>query len=188
MPRRGLRLSDEQYNEVVQRRHLAKKNKDFEARNRLRALLLVHHGNTLKQTGKILEVAKSTVQIWIKEYRSRGITGLLVKGPFKGRKPRLSLEQKRDLALMIREGPESCGLDTGVWTSPIIADLVKRRFNIEYSPSQIRRILHELGFSVQYPRRLLSKADKKLQATWLEEELPAIKKSPRGKRGAHISR
>lgn len=180
MPRQGLRLSDEQYNEVVHHRYLAKKRKDFEARARLRAVLLVHQGNTLEQTSKILEVARSTVQAWIKEYRSRGVTGLLVQGPYKGRKSRLSLDQKRDLARMIRQGPEACGLDTGVWTSPTIADLVKRRFNIQYSPSQIRRILHELGFSVQYPRRLLSKADKKLQATWLEEELPAIKKSPRG--------
>jgi transposase len=71
-------------------------------------------------------------------------------------------------------------MDTGVWTSPIIVDLVKLRFRIAYSPSQIRRVLHELGFSLQYPRQELSKADKKRQATWLKEELPEKKKSPRG--------
>ena len=31
---------------------------------------------------------------------------------------------------------------------PIIADLVRRGFGIKYHPSQIRRILHKLGFSV----------------------------------------
>jgi transposase len=78
--------------------------------------------------------------------------------------------------MMIREGPENSGLDTGVWTAPIIAGLVKQRFGIAYSPSQIRRVLHELGFSLQYPRQELSQADKKRQATWIEEELPEVKK------------
>jgi transposase len=176
MPRRGLRLSDEEYNHIVHWRYLAKKSKDIEARVRLRAVLLTHEGKTLEQVADTLEVARSTVQRWIENYRNRGTVGLLFRGPYKGRKPRLTLDQKRELAEIIREGPEKSGLDTGVWTSPIIADLVKRRFKISYSPSQIRRILHELGFSIQYPRQMLSEADKKRQATWLEEELPEIEK------------
>jgi transposase len=176
MPRRGLRLDIDDYNHIIQHRYLAKKRKDLEARVRLRAILLVHEGKTLEQVGQMLEVARSTVQRWIERYRCRGVTGLLVRGPYQGKKPRLSLDQKRELAIMIRQGPENSGLDTGVWTAPIIADLVKRRFRIAYSPSQIRRVLHELGFSLQYPRQEPSKADKKRQATWLDEELPEIKK------------
>jgi transposase len=176
MPRRGLRLDIDDYNHIIQHRYLAKKRKDLEARVRLRAILLVHEGKTLEQVGQMLEVARSTVQRWIGRYRCRGVTGLLVRGPYQGKKPRLSLDQKRELAIMIRQGPENSGLDTGVWTAPIIADLVKRRFRIAYSPSQIRRVLHELGFSLQYPRQEPSKADKKRQATWLDEELPEIKK------------
>ena len=176
MPKRGLRLDLEEYNHIVHRRYLAKKRKDLEARIRLRAILLVHEGKTLERVGQILEVARSTVQRWIERYRRRGVTGLLVRGPYRGKKPRLSLDQKRELAIVIQQGPENSGMDTGVWTSPIIVDLVKLRFRIAYSPSQIRRVLHELGFSLQYPRQELSKADKKRQATWLEEELPEIKK------------
>jgi transposase len=171
-----LRLDIDDYNHIIQHRYLAKKRKDLEARVRLRAILLVHEGKTLEQVGQMLEVARSTVQRWIGRYRCRGVTGLLVRGPYQGKKPRLSLDQKRELAIMIRQGPENSGLDTGVWTAPIIADLVKRRFRIAYSPSQIRRVLHELGFSLQYPRQEPSKADKKRQATWLDEELPEIKK------------
>ena len=87
---------------------------------------------------------------------------------------------------MIREGPENSGLDTGVWTAPIIADLVKQRFRIAYSPSQIRRVLHELGFSLQYPGRELSQADKKRQATWLEDELPEVKKKSKRKKAGSL--
>jgi len=176
MPRRGLRLDLEEYNHIVHHRYLAEKRKDLESRVRLRAIVLVHEGKTLEQVGHILEVARSTVERWIERYRSTEVTGLLVRGPYQGKKPRLSLDQKRELATMIREGPECSGLDTGVWTAPIVADLVKQHFRIAYSPSQIRRILHDLGFSVQYPRQEFSQADKKRQATWVEEELPEVKK------------
>jgi transposase len=184
MPKRGLRLDLEDYNHLIHHRYLAKKRKDLESRVRLRAVLLVHEGKTLEEVGQILEVARSTVQRWIERYRCRGVTGLLVRGPYRGKKPRLSLEQKRELAMMIREGPENSGLDTGVWTASIIADSVKQRFRIAYSPSQIRRVLHELGFSLQYPRQELSQADKKRQATWLEEELPDVKKKPKRKKAS----
>ena len=176
MPKRGLRLDWRITITLSDHRYLAKKRKDLDSRVRLRAVLLVHEGKTLEQVGQILEVARSTVERWIERYRSIGVTGLLVRGPYQGKKPRLSLDQKRELAMMVRQGPENSGLDTGVWTAPIIADLVKRRFGIAYSPSQIRRVLHELGFSLQYPRQELSQADKKRQATWLEEELPEVKK------------
>jgi len=184
MPKRGLRLDLEDYNHIIHHRYLAKKRKDLEARVRLRAVLLVHDGKTLEEVGQILEVARSTVERWIERYRRRGVTGLLLRGPYRGKKPRLSLDQKRELAMIIREGPESSGLDTGVWTAPIIADLVKQRFRITYSPSQIRRVLHELGFSLQYPRQELSQADKIRQATWLEEELPEVKKKSERKKAS----
>ncbi len=67
------------------------------------------------------------------------------------KKPRLSPDQKRELAIKVRQGPEDRGLDTAVSTSPIIADMVKRRFGISCSLSQIRRVLHKSGFSRQYP-------------------------------------
>jgi transposase len=182
LPRVGLKLDQKEYEVVVEKRRVAKKYKDMKASARLRALLLVNEGKSLEETAQILEVARSTVQNWIARYRSRGVTALLFEGPHLGKMPRLSLDQKRQLAELIRKGPEAAGLDTGVWTAPIVADLVKRRFQVSYSYSQIRRILHELGFSLQYPRQILSKADKKRQATWKDEELPAIKKKSKRKR------
>lgn len=182
MPRAGLKIDLDEYNEVVEHRRRARKRKDYRASTRLRSILLLQDGKTLDETAQILEVARSTVQCWVDKYRARGVTGLLVQGPYRGRMPRLSLEQKRELALIMLDGPENSGLDTGVWTAPLIAGLVERSFGISYSASQIRRILHELGFSVQYPRREIAEADTDKQATWAQEELPVIKKSPRRKR------
>ncbi len=65
MPKRGLRLDLEDYNQIVRQRYLAKKRKALESRVRLRAVLLVHEGKALEQVGQILEVACSTVERWI---------------------------------------------------------------------------------------------------------------------------
>ncbi len=82
----------------------------------------------------------------------RGHVGADFRGAiYQGRPSRLSDEQMKELVDIVEAGPEVSGLDTGVWTSPIITDLVRRRFGIKYHPSQIRRILHKLGFSIQYP-------------------------------------
>jgi hypothetical protein len=43
--------------------------------------------------------------------------------------------------------------------------------------------LHELGFSVQRPRKRLARADAQAQAAWLKEKLPAIKKKAQASRG-----
>jgi hypothetical protein len=52
MPKRGLRLDVDDYNEIVRYRYLARKRKDFQARVRLRAILLVHEGKSLEQVGQ----------------------------------------------------------------------------------------------------------------------------------------
>jgi len=40
----------------------------------------------------------------------------------------------------------------------------------------VPRLLHELDFSVQRPRKRLARADAAAQATWIRKTFPAIKK------------
>jgi transposase len=176
MPRIALRLTPDELSDVMGLRLVLRKEGRLKMDLRLRVILLVSQGTSMEETARMCEVGTTTVKRWVDCYRRRGVWVLIVKGPYEGKKPRLSPKEMEELAEIIEAGPEACGLDTGVWTSPIIADLVKRRFGISYHPSQIRRILHKLAFSIQYPKRRLSKADKAKQAWWIEEELPRIKK------------
>jgi transposase len=172
----SLRLTPDELDDVKSLRCVLRKEGKLDIDLRLRVVLLVSQGTSMEATAEICEVGASTVKRWIDCYRTRGLWALTTKGPYQGKKPRLSENQMEELAEIIEAGPEASGLDTGVWTSPIIADLVKRRFGISYHPSQIRRILHKLAFSIQYPKRRLSKANKAMQAWWMENELPCIKK------------
>jgi len=182
MARIGMRLSAEHLAELENTRASLKKERRFDEALRLRVIVLAGSGITMQETARICEVGMTTVKRWIGRFRSGGITSLLTKGPYRGKKPKLSHDQLQELAQIIETGPEAHGLETGVWTSPIIADLVYRRFGVRYHPSQVRRILHKLGFSIQYPRRQLSLADQALQRQWILYQLPAIKKSPHGAR------
>jgi Winged helix-turn helix len=41
---------------------------------------------------------------------------------------------------------------SGVWTGPRIGDLIRKAFGVRYHNHHVRRLLHQLGFSVQRPR------------------------------------
>lgn len=175
MPRHGLRLTNAQEHELKEEFQIARAQQDLDRYVRIQGLLLVHRGFRETDAADIIGVGRRTLQDWIHRYRSRGIAAL-VKGPYPGGKPKLSQEQKFDLAAIIAAGPEAAGFDTGVWIAPIVAELVKKRYGVSYSSSQIARILHDLRFSVQYPTKRLSKADEEAQEKWLTQELSEIKK------------
>jgi transposase len=186
MPRTALRLCHDELEDVKKLRMVLKRQGEHRLDLRLRAVVLVSEGTSIKNTAQMCEVGTTTVKRWLNTYRAEGVWALISKGPYRGKPARLSDEQMQELADIIESGPEATGLDTGVWTSPIIADLVRRRFGIRYHPSQIRRILHKLGFSIQYPKQRLYLADKQAQGLWMRKELPTIKKSPERARRAAV--
>lgn len=130
----------------------------------------------MQQAADICEVSRSIVGEWIRKYRQGGVQALWQKGPYPGKPTRLSADQQEELRQIVRDGPEEAGLDTGVWTAGVVGVVIRDRFNVSLSLSQIRRTLRKLGFSVQYPKRTLAKADPEAQKTWREVYLPAIKK------------
>lgn len=124
-----------------------------------------------------LEVARGSINRWLRRYETMGIEGLLT-GTAPGRAPLLTQEQHEQLTLLIEAGPQAAGYTSGVWTGPMIADLIEDRFGVRYHNHHVPRLLHQLGFSVQRPRKRLARADADAQAQWLRKKLPAIKKKP----------
>jgi len=151
---------------------------DFRLYRRCRGILAVgFHKYRKSEVAKLLGVTRRVVIKWVKLYKADGIKGLELE-KCGGSKARLTDDQKQRLSEIIENGPEAYGFDTAIWTSPIVREVVLTEFGIRYDVSHIRRILNMLGFSCQYPRIHLSKADHKKQKQWLENEYPAIKKKP----------
>ena len=122
-------------------------------------------------------VDRSTVNKWLIWYNADGIDGLRTRKST-GAPPRLDATQKKDLASLIEQSPQKVGFTSGVWTGPMIARLIKKRYGVTYNIRYVPRLLHQLGFSVQRPRKRLARADAEAQEIWIKERLPAIKKKP----------
>ena len=66
-----------------------------------------------------------------------------------------------------------------MWTGKSLAAVIQREFGISFHPQSVPRLLHEMGFSLQRPRKRLARADADAQAAWTRERFPALKKSPK---------
>ena len=178
-----LRISDRTRSEIYRVMTDAQDDNDLALYQRCKAICLIDEEHLQqKQVAKYCGSNTRTVRSWVKKFMEEGITALVGK-PHPGPIPRLNQAQLLSLKDIVRKGPEEYGLETGVWTALMIRGIIKAEFGVLYDVSQVRRILHKLEFSVQYPRESLSKADLNKQFTWLHETFPEIKKKPKMKEG-----
>jgi transposase len=155
----------------------ALKENDLEVWRRARAVLGYIDGRRVVDLAAELGVTRGSVNRWLRWYETLGTTGLLTGTP-PGPAPRLTAAQRETLTTLIEAGPAAAGYTSGIWTGPMIGDLIAQRFGVRYHNHHVPRLLHALGFSVQRPRRRLARADREAQAVWLRDKLPAIKKKP----------
>jgi transposase len=107
----------------------------------------------------------------------------LLEGHRSGRPAELTSAQQKQLEDILDSGPVAYGLDTGIWTSPMIAWVIEEEFGIQYHPGHVRKLLHRSGFSVQRPRRVLARANTFQQDRWQRYTYPSLKKKRSDKTG-----
>ena len=174
---RLLRLHPRTYSRLVRLSKEAEREGAYRVTKRLQAVILNSEGRTSGELAGILKAPRSKVSEWLSRYQAYGVEGLL-EGYRSGRPPHLSEPQRKQLGDILDSGPVAYGLDSGVWTSPMIAWVVEEEFGVHYHPGHVRKLLHGLGFSVQRPRRLLARADAVEQDRWHRHTYPNLKKKP----------
>ena len=130
----------------------------------------------------VLKAPRSKVSEWLSNYETYGFEGLL-EGYRSGRPRLLNEKQHEVLKDIIDSGPVAYGFDCGIWTSPMVSRVIEEEFDVAYHPGHIRRLLHEIGFSVQRPRRVLARADAEEQDRWHRRTYPNLKKKRKEKCG-----
>jgi len=103
----------------------------------------------------------------------------LLEGQRSGRPAQLTRQQRQQLGDILNSGSVAYGLDTGVWTSPMIAWVLEEEFGVHHHPGHVRRLSHEIGFSVQRPKLVLARADRAQQDRWHRRIYPNLTKSPK---------
>lgn len=156
----------------------AEQEGEYRVAKRIHAVVLNMEGQTSIEIADVLKAPRSKVWLWLKNYAAHGIDGLL-EGHRSGRPCELSDKQIRVLGDIIDSGPVAYSFISGVWTSPMITRVINEEFGIKYHPGHVRKILHEIGFSVQRPKRMLARADEEKRSRWIRYTYPDIKKKPK---------
>lgn len=150
---------------------------DLKAWRRGLAVLGYINGRRVVNLATEYDVTRGSVNRWLQWYEAMGVEGLRTEKP-PGPTPKLDAAQREELAAVVDAGPLAAGYQSGVWTGPMIGDFIEKRFGAKYHKHNVPRLLHDLGFSIQRPRKRLARADAEKQANWLRKKFPAIKKKP----------
>lgn len=88
-------------------------------------LLLIHKGRSVGSIAELLDVSERTVYNWLARFMVEGFSWLLGHHfQARGRKPRLSKEQKKKLFKIVADGPVKYGFDCGIWNSAMIVEVI----------------------------------------------------------------
>ncbi|HDH00350.1 MAG TPA: IS630 family transposase [Nitrospirae bacterium] len=148
---------------------------------RIQGIMLSLKKHSVSDIARLLQVHRSSVHSWIQNWNVHSKEGLY-EGHRSGRPTALTENGKEQLRDIVDSGPVAYGLQTGVWTSPIVAQIIEEEFAVHYHPGHVRKLLKEMGFSVQRPTTKLMQADPKKQNKWIRYTYPNLKKKP-GRKG-----
>jgi transposase len=147
---------------------------------RIQGVLMSLDGCSTGQIAQRLKVHRSGVPVWIKQWNDHGEAGLW-EGHRSGRPAELNAQQRERLCDLLDSGPVAYGLETGIWTSPLVAGVIREEFDCAYHPGHVRKLLRQLGYSVQRPTTRLVQADLQQKRKWIRYTYPNLKKTPKGK-------
>ena len=153
---------------------------EYRVAKRVHAVLLNADGRSSGEIAGILQAPRSKVSQWLSDYEEFGQEALL-EGQRSGRPGLLSDQQKLALGEIIDSGPLNYGFASGVWNAPMIGRVITEEFAVAYTPRHVRRLLDEMDFSVQRPKRILARADLAAQKRWRRYTYPSLKKKRRPK-------
>ena len=145
---------------------------------RLQAWKLSQQGWSQRAIADLLEVGGSAVSAWLKRARLAGGPKGLHRKRAPGAARRLPRARWRQLRALLRRGAEAHGFHGALWTRQRVATLIAREFGVVYSARHVSRLLAEMGWSVQRPRRRARQRDEEKIARWRTERWPALQAKP----------
>ena len=155
---RGLRLA-------------AAKAKDAKAARRMLALALVLEGVDRKTAAEICGMDRQTLRDWVHRYNSEGLEGLSDRRSA-GPTPRLSPEQKAELAQIVREGPDPAVDGVVRWRRSDLQRAIEARFGVEMHERTVGKQLAGLGFRRLSVRPQHPKSDPEAQEAFKKTSPP----------------
>lgn len=149
-------LTEEQ---VIELKLAHKQTRDKRLADRIKAILMVHHGFTYDQIKQALLLDEGTVRRYGKQFKEKGLEGLL-EYRYTGGQTRLTATQEAALKGFLRDNTKR--------TAKEVVDYVEKTHHIRFSVIGITKLLHRLGFTYKKPKLVPGKVDPVKQAEFLK--------------------
>jgi transposase len=169
---RGIALTEAQWNELDRVRFSAKSADVF--RNCL-IILKSDSRDTIASIAEELGCGTDTVIRVRRLYRKGGAAALVpIKPP--GRRSKATPEFLRAMSAAVQTSPLTLGYGFSNWSVVRLTEYLAKTTGIRFSDDQLRRLLHQEGFSVQRPKHTMKgKRDEKAFRK-AKKELQVLKK------------
>ena len=127
-------------------RRLAAVTKNANQSRRLLSLAAVRDGMNRTEAARIGGMDRQTLRDWVHRFNADGPKGL-VDSWSKGPEPRLSNEQRAEIAELVATGPDQVMHGVVRWRRIDLQRVILERFGIDYHERTIGKLLKALGFS-----------------------------------------
>jgi transposase len=142
-------------------------------------VLLSAEGRSKAELSRDLGCSTATIDRARRRYRQRGVDGLLpVKPP--GRPSRATPAFRAAMAEAVQTTPQALGYGFSTWSVSRLAAHLKKTTRVGFSDDQLRRLLHQEGFSVQRPKHTMKGKRDEAEFERAKGELEALKKGLSG--------
>lgn len=132
-------------------------------------------GQSKAVLSRALGCSISTIDRVRRAYLREGAAGVLPVQP-PGRPSRATPEFRAALAEAVQTPPSDLGYGFSTWSVPRLAAHLKKVTEISFSEDQLRRLLHQEGFSVQRPKHTMKGKRDEAEFQRAKTELEAVKK------------
>ena len=130
-------------------------------------------------------LCRSSIYRWLRGYEDGGWEALAEKiaaGP----EPKLTEKQRQRVKRwIVGRDPRQYGLEFGLWTRRIIADLIEERMGVGLCLTSVGKLLAQLEITPQKPLRRAYERDPERVQEWVDRKYPALRRKAR-KHGANI--
>ena len=149
---------------TVQKKELfsfMKSTQDKEEYRRASAIKQKMEGIPYRTIAKNLGVNYRNVYDWINNYRKYGLDGIRNKRMNGGRKPVISTDKNKEMVkdIVLNKSPQTFGYLKNTWSIRLLATYLSSLLEMNVSPMQTWRIIHDLGIVYKQPKLELEKGD-----------------------------
>jgi len=130
---------------------------------------------------------RTTIYKWLRTaLRPGGGLRMLRSTPATGRPRCLTPKQAQQVFRWVNgRDPRQYGLDFGLWTRRVVADLIEKKFDVKLGVTAVGELLARLGLTPQKPLQRAYQRDPEAIEMWRRETFPAIAKNAKAE-GADI--